>query len=162
MEKPMVLAPFLDLESKENAPNQVKNQAVGQFLEVEVGKIDAEAVLESKENAPNQARDQTVANVQNKIMDPKFLDAVLESKENAPNQAKNGTVQADPQGSYWDEAEIVADTKANHKANIADPEVKNLEDPEAVGDQKSVGGQDEGREPDGQHQKSVGGQDEGH
>ena len=129
----MVLAPVVDLESKENAPNQVKNQAVGQFLEAKVGKIDA--VLESKENAPNQAKDQTVA---------------------------------DPQGSCWDDAKakIVADTKANqkanHKANIADPEVKNLEDPEAVVDQKSVGGQDEGREPDGQHQKSVGDQDEGH
>ena len=92
-----------------------------------------------------------------KIIDDK--EAVLESKENAPNQAKDQTV-ADPQGSCWDDAkaEIVADMKAN----IADPEVKNLEDPEAVVDQKSVGGQDEGREPDGEHQKSVGGQDKGH
>ena len=103
-----------NLESKENAPNQVKNQALGQFLEAKVGKIDA--VLESKENAPNQAKDQTVA---------------------------------DPQGSYWDEAEIVADTKANHKANIADPEVKNLEDPEVVGDQKSVTNPPENPDPNG-------------
>ena len=68
LEKPMVLASVVEAPTVKivndtivDVEEVMKNQAVGQFLEAEVRRIDAEAVLESEENPRNQAKNQTVA-----------------------------------------------------------------------------------------------------